>query len=395
VPLSCQAGWEGRCKGGEVRRPAWKSSDNTLGNGADQVCTSGIKKGHPGSILLIGPGFFYFRAVEKGGFMKVGTVFFAVVMLCMFTVQSVIAGEHKVEHKSGIVLAMFGTTVEPALQGLLNIKEKMAKAFPETPVRFAFTSNIIRKIWQKRAKDPVYLKAHPEIPPEILHVQGPLATIANFQDDGYDTLVVQPTHIAPAEEFLDLTSYVHALASIDTIKKKFKPFNKLVIGRPMLGTFGVTHPYAEDIKLAVKAMKEDVDRARKEKAALVYMGHGNDHFPSGGSYIQFAHEMKRAYPDVLTLVGTVEGYPGLDQVMAQLQDAEVKKVVIRAFMIVAGDHAVNDMAGPDEDSWKSIMEKAGITVVPYLHGMGENDHVAEIYVRHAADAAEDAGIILK
>ncbi len=327
--------------------------------------------------------------------MKSKTFFFAVLMLCMFTVQSVTAGEHKVEHKTGIILAMFGTTVEPALQGLLNIRDRMVRAFPGTPVRFAFTSNIIRRIWRKRAHNPAYIKAHPEIPPEILNVKGPLAAIADFQDDGYDTLVVQPTHIAPAEEFLDLTSYVKALASIDTIKEKFKPFHKLVIGRPMLGTFGVTHPYAEDIKVAVKAMQEDVERARQKKAALVYMGHGNDHFPSGGDYVQFAHEMNVAYPDVLTVVGTVEGYPGLGQVLARLKEEKVTNVYIRAFMVVAGDHAHNDMAGPDADSWKSVMEKAGITVHPYLHGMGENDRVADIYVRHAEDAAQDAGITLK
>lgn len=327
--------------------------------------------------------------------MKMKTVFLTAVVLSMFAVQTVSAGEHKVEHKNGVVLAMFGTTVEPALQGLLNIKEKMARAYPDTPVRFAFTSNIIRRIWQKRARDQAYIKAHPEIPAEILNVQGPLATIANFQDDGYDTIIVQPTHIAPAEEFLDLSSYVKAIASIETIKKKFKPFNKLVIGRPMLGTFGITHPYEEDIKVAVKAMKEDVERARVKKAALVYMGHGNDFFPSGGSYLQFAHEMNQAYPDVLTLVGTVEGYPGVDEVIKQLKHAGVKNVYIRAFMIVAGDHARNDMAGPEEDSWKSLMEKEGITVHPYLHGMGENDKIAEIYVQHAADAAKDAGIVLK
>ncbi len=327
--------------------------------------------------------------------MKMKTVFFAVIMLCVFTVQSVLAEGHRVEHKNAIVLAMFGTTVEPALKGLLNIRDKLARAYPDTPIRIAFTSNIIRRIWQKRAADPAYVKAHPEVPDTILHVQGPLATMANLQDEGYDTLVVQPTHIAPAEEFLDLTSYVQGLAGIDTIKKKFKPFNKLVIGRPLLGTFGVTHPYGEDIRAAVKAMAEDVERARKNKAALVYMGHGNDYFPSGGSYLQFEHEMRRAYPDVLTVIGTVEGYPGLDQVMEQLSAAGVKNVVIRAFMIVAGDHATNDMAGPEPDSWKSVMEKGGITVMPYLHGMGENDRVAEIFVRHAAEAARDAGIDLK
>ncbi|HEB69798.1 MAG TPA: sirohydrochlorin cobaltochelatase [Desulfobulbus sp.] len=327
--------------------------------------------------------------------MKLKLFFFTGALLCMFIAQAAVAEEHKVVHKNGIVLAMFGTTVEPALQGLLNVKAKMAEAYPDTPVRFAFTSNIIRKIWQKRAADPAYIKAHPEVPPEILHVKGPLATIADFQDDGYDTLVVQPTHIAPAEEFLDLTSYVEALASIDTIKEKFKPFNKLVIGRPMLGTFGIKHPYAEDIKTAVKAMREDVERAKKEGAALVYMGHGNDHFPSGGSYLQFEHEMNVAYPDVVTAVGTVEGYPAFEEMLAELQSKGVKKVVIRAFMIVAGDHATNDMAGPDKDSWKSRLEKEGITVIPYLHGMGENDKVAQIYVNHAADAARDAGIVLK
>lgn len=327
--------------------------------------------------------------------MKLRLFFFTGALLCMFIAQAAVAEEHKVVHKNGIVLAMFGTTVEPALQGLLNVKAKMAEAYPNTPVRFAFTSNIIRKIWQKRADDPAYIKAHPEVPPEILHVKGPLATIADFQDDGYDTLVVQPTHIAPAEEFLDLTSYVKALASIDTIKEKFKPFNKLVIGRPMLGTFGIQHPYAEDIKTAVRAMREDVERAKKEGAALVYMGHGNDHFPSGGSYLQFEHEMNVAYPDVVTAVGTVEGYPAFEEMLAELQSRNIKKVVIRAFMIVAGDHATNDMAGPDKDSWKSRLEKEGITVLPYLHGMGENDKVAQIYVNHAADAAKDAGIVLK
>ena len=271
----------------------------------------------------------------------------------------------------------------------------MEKAYPETPVRIAFTSNIIRKIWQKRAADPAYVKAHPEVPYEILHAQGPLATIANFQDEGYTNLIVQPTHIAPAEEFLDLSAYVEALASINTIKAKFKPFNTLVIGRPMLGTFGDSHPYDKDIEVAAKAMKEDVDRAKKAGAALVYMGHGNDYFPSGGSYLQFQHVMNETYPEVTTLVGTVEGYPAFAQVLEALKEKGIKKVVIRAFMIVAGDHATNDMAGPEEDSWKSMLVKEGITVEPYLHGMGENDQVADIYVRHAAEAAADAGIKLK
>lgn len=305
------------------------------------------------------------------------------------------ASEHKVVHKNAIVLAMFGTTVEPALKALLNIREEIKKAYPETPVKIAFTSNIIRKIWQKRANDPDYARKHPDVPKDILHVQGPLATIANLQDAGFDNIVVQPTHIAPAEEFLDLCSYVRGLNSIKTIKPKFMPFNKLVVGRPALGTFGPAHPYEEDIKSTVKALASDAALAKKEKAALVYMGHGNDYFPSGGSYLQFQDEMRRAYPDVLTVIGTVEGFPGLTHVVEQLKHAGIKKVVLKPMMVVAGDHAMNDMAGPEPDSWKSVLNREGIKVVPVLKGLGEQDEFARIFVGHAADAAKDAGIELR
>ena len=313
----------------------------------------------------------------------------------MASPQTVSAMGHAQGHKSALVLAMFGTTVEPALKGLINIKEKLEKRFPNTPVKIAFTSSIIRKIWQKRAADPDYAKRHPEIPAEILGVKGPLATVADLQDQGFDTIVVQPTHIAPAEEYLDLCSYMEALSSIDTIKKKFRPFNKLVVGRPALGTYGTKHPYLEDIETAVKAVKADVEKARKEKAALVYMGHGNEFFPSGGPYLEFEYKMNKAYPDVLTIVGTVEGFPGFDRTRQILEHAKVRKVYLKPFMIVAGDHARNDMAGPEPDSWKSVLEKAGIKVVTDIHGLGELDAFAQIYVTHAEEAAKDAGIELK
>ncbi len=319
----------------------------------------------------------------------------AVMVLVMFGAGLATASEHKRTHKNAIVLAMFGTTVEPALKGLLNIREEINKAYPGTPVRIAFTSNIIRRIWQKRAKDPGYRQAHRNVPADILHVQGPLATIANLQDMGYDTIVVQPTHIAPAEEYLDLCEYVRGLNSIKTIKARFMPFHKLVVGRPALGTFGPRHPYEKDIKAVVKALASDAALAKKEHAALVYMGHGNDYFPSGGSYLQFEEEMRKAYPDVMTFIGTVEGFPGLDDLMAKLKHAGIKKVVLKPMMVVAGDHAMNDMAGPDPDSWKSVMTKAGIKVVPILHGLGEQDAFAQIFVKHAADAAADNGIKLQ
>lgn len=330
--------------------------------------------------------------------MRLKTLFFAVALTLLFVAATCQASSgYKVEHKNAIVLAMFGTSVEPALEGLLNIRSKIKEKYPDTTVRLAFTSNIIRKKWQRRAEDPDYLKEHPEIPEDILHVKTPLATIADLQNDGFDTIVLQPTHISMGEEFLDLHTYVSALMNMGTLKKaKYKPFHKVVLGRPALGTYGQKHPYAEDIEAVAKIMSSDVNLAIKENAGLVYMGHGNEFFPgNGGAYLELASKMRRLYPDVVTAIGNVEGYPAIEDVIETLTLYGVKKVILKPFMVVAGDHSMNDMAGDGEDSWKSILQKNGFEVVAVTKGLGENDKFAEIFVNHAADAAADAGIDLK
>lgn len=306
-----------------------------------------------------------------------------------------LAEEKTVQQTEAIVLAMFGTTVESALQGLMAIKTAMEQAFPQTPVTLAFTANQIRRIWHRRAADPSYLAAHPEIPQEILQVQGVLATIANLQDRGYDTLVVQPTYIAPAEEFHDLAAYVNGLASIRTMKPRWRPFKKIALGRPLLGTYSLTHAYSEDIRIVAEALTDDADQARRQGAALVYMGHGNNYFPSGGLYLEFAARMRQLYPDVLTLIGTVEGFPGLDAVLAELRQQAMQRVVLKPFLLVAGEHATRDLTGPADESWQSALTKAGLEVIPVLDGLGEQPKVARIFVAHAADAAADAGITLR
>ena len=310
--------------------------------------------------------------------------------------HNVTAGEgKKKEHKSAIVLAMFGTTVEPALTSLINIRNRMVKKYPKTPVKIAFTSNIIRKIWDKRSKDPKYIKAHPEIPKEILEVQTPLATVANLQDNGYDNIVVQPTLIAPAEEYLDLCACINALNDIKTIKARFKPFNKIVVGRPALGTFGTKYSYQKDIEAVAKTLSEDAKLAKKENAALLYMGHGNDHFPSSGPYLEFQAAMRKLYPDVLTIVGTVEGFPKFENVLSILKHTGTTKVILKPLMVVAGDHAKNDMAGDEDDAWKKMLQKKGIEVQCVVTGLGENNKFADIYIKHMEDAAKDAEINLK
>lgn len=319
------------------------------------------------------------------------------VMLCSTTTGFANEG-WKVKHKNAIVLAMFGTTVEPALQGLLNIRTRMMEKYPETPVKIAFTSNIIRKKWQERAEDPAYSTSHPEIPQEVLHVKTVLATIADLQNIGYDTIVLQPTHIAMGEEFFDLGTYVDSLMRLGSVKKKkYKPFHKVVLGRPALGTYGPDHPYAEDITAAAEALAADAELAAKENAALVYMGHGNAHFPSGGVYLELADQMRQIYPEVITLIANMKGFPLLADVIEKLKLRGVKKVLLKPCMVVAGDHALNDMTGtdPKKPSWQMLLEQEGFEVVTVKKGLGELNAFADIFVQHAGDAAGDAGIKLK
>ncbi|MCD6294663.1 MAG: sirohydrochlorin cobaltochelatase, partial [Deltaproteobacteria bacterium] len=272
-------------------------------------------------------------------------------------------------------------------------KDVVQKSFPKVSVKLAFTSNIIRNIWHGRQNDKKFLSENKSIPREILYIKGPLATIADLQDDGYNIIIVQPTHIYYGEEYTDLTSYVNGLNSIKTIKAKFMPFKKLVLGRPLLGKCGTSYDYHEDLIPGAKALAPDVALAKKNHAALVYMGHGNEYY-STGAYIEFQQALREMYPDIPIFVGTVEGYPSLDNVVSGLTHMRVKKALLKPFMIVAGDHANNDMAGDEDDSWKMVIKSKGIKVITVIHGIGENSKIADIYVVHIKNVAKDNRIKL-
>lgn len=284
-----------------------------------------------------------------------------------------------------VIIASFGTSYPEALDSILNIDKEIRKAFPKATVRHAFTSNIIRNIWHERTDDAAWKKANPDIPEWLYEVKGPLATMGELQELGLKRVVVQPTHIYSGEEFLDLKAYVDAVAGIETLRCKWKPFSCMKLGRPALGRAGVHPLYHDDIKEAAKALSGDVKKAGEMGAALVYMGHGNDIFPTS-AYAEFQKAMNKMYPEVKTIVGNVEGYPGLEEVENALTHQKIKKIFMKPFMVVAGDHARNDMAGEEEDSWKVIFEKMGIRVTCALEGLGENPKWAEIYARHAVDA---------
>jgi len=296
--------------------------------------------------------------------------------------------------KTAIIIASFGTTVPEAVQSIVNIGSRVKAAFPDTEVRVVFTSNIIRSVWEKRSKEPQKW-LDKGISKEILFTKNLLATFGDLKSQGFKDVIVQPTHLFHMEQYQDLTQYVNAINSIKTIRDKWKPFNKIALGRPALGTIGDAYPYHNDLKRAVKTFAGDIALAKKKGTALVYMGHGNEVW-STGIYVELQKLMRETYPEVKTFVGSVEGYPGIEDVKKSLTHytPEINKLLLKPLMIVAGDHATNDMASDEEDSWKTILTKAGFDVETILQGLGSNNQFADIFIANIKDAAKDSGIDL-
>ena len=127
-------------------------------------------------------------------------------------------------------------------------------------------------------------------------------------------------------------------------------------------------------------------RERAPDEAVVFMGHGTEH-PANSAYCQMANILAEDHKNVF--MGTVEGYPTFEDVLEDLKESKVKNVRLMPFMIVAGDHALNDLTGNESDSWKSMFEKEGFHVDFNLKGMGENDGIAEIFVQHTKEAFKE------
>lgn len=295
--------------------------------------------------------------------------------------------------KTAIVLAAFGVSLPQALPGITNVVRRVRESF-DCPVEVCFTSNIVRGMWQKRLADQRWIADNPHTPDYVRRIKGPLATIAALQDSGHKTQIIQPLHVYAGEEYHDLRNFVAALAGIETIKPKWRPFQKVVLGRPALGAPGVAHPYLRDIERAADALAADVQQARETDAALVYVGHGN-HVFSTGVYHEMQQVLQQRHPDVAIEIGAVEGMFGAEYVTGRLGDWGVGRVLLKPLMLVAGVHARDDMAGEEEGSWRSVLAQMGFRVECRLQGLGEMDAWADIYVQNILECAAEAGIELE
>ncbi|MGE4343020.1 MAG: sirohydrochlorin cobaltochelatase [Geoalkalibacter sp.] len=297
---------------------------------------------------------------------------------------------NKSEQKSptAIVLAAFGTTYPATLEPILAMLHDVEERYPAIPVRLVFTSNIIRRKWHRRAADVNYRREHPAVPDQIYSVGNILGAMADLQNEGYRRILVQPVLIVDGEEYRDLAAYVEALGAVRTHKPQWQPFAKVAVGKPLLGTFG----HREQLDALVRALKPDIDAAHAADAALVYMGHGNEHMAQG-AYYELEILLRRAY-NIPVCIGLVEGLPDFETVREKLAGAGTRKVLLKPLMYVAGDHARNDMAGDEEDSWLTLLENDGYQVTPVLEGLGQNPAVRAIFLNLLEQAAREAAIEL-
>ena len=278
-----------------------------------------------------------------------------------------------------ILVVSFGTSFNDSrATDIGGIEKAIQAANPDWSVRRAFTAQIIINHVQARDGE------------KIDNVDQALQRAV---DNGVKNLVVQPTHLMHGAEYDELT------AAVEEYKDKFE---SVKIAEPLLGEVGADATVINADKAAVaeaitaEAVKDagfdSLDAVKEDGTAFVFMGHGTSH-TAKVSYSQMQTQMEQlGYDNVF--IGTVEGEPedtSCEAVIEKLKEAGYKKVILRSLMVVAGDHANNDMAGDDDDSWKSQFEASGAfdSIDTQIAGLGEIQAIQQLYVAHT-QAAIDA-----
>ncbi|MCX7781225.1 MAG: sirohydrochlorin cobaltochelatase [Negativicutes bacterium] len=262
------------------------------------------------------------------------------------------------ETKKAILVVSFGTSYHAALSSCIeSIENKIRSEFPGYEVRRAFTSAfIIRKLAER----------------DGIFIDDTAQALERLKNDGFTTVIVQPTHIIPGHEYAEIKAAVNSCRT---------DFAAIVLGRPLLHLDG-SGGEADDYHAAVLALKRQLPALTAEQA-VVLMGHGTSH-AANDAYCILQDRMIRE--GLRVYIANVEATPTIEDVMTILAQQKIRHVVLMPYMLVAGDHAINDMAGDEEDSWRRKLEQAGYTTETYLKGLGENPDYQEIYVRHIRDA---------
>ena len=277
-----------------------------------------------------------------------------------------------------ILVVSFGTSFNDSrAEDIGGVEKALQAAYPDWSVRRAFTAQIIINHVQARDDEKI---------------DNMDQALERAVDNGVKNLVVQPTHLMHGAEYDELTE------AVENYKDKFE---SVKIAEPLLGEVGADETAINEDKAAVaeaitaEAVKtagfDSLDAAKEEGTAFVFMGHGTSH-TAKISYSQMQTQMEQlGYENVF--IGTVEGEPedtACEAVIEKLKNAGYKKVILRPLMVVAGDHANNDMAGDDDDSWKSQFEASGVfdSIDTQIAGLGEIDAIQQLYVAHTKAAID-------
>lgn len=257
--------------------------------------------------------------------------------------------------KKVILVVSFGTSYRETREKTIGaIEHEIAAAWPDWEVRRAFTSSMILRVLRER---------------DGIHIDNVTEAMERLVADGVKTLAVQPTHIINGEE------YEKMMCQLSPYAERFETFR---VGRPLLTS-------ASDYERVISAVMGETHVGGED--ALVLMGHGTEHHVDA-AYAALDYRFKdMGHENVF--VGTVEGYPSIEQVQKQLSGYPAKRLILMPFMIVAGDHAVNDMAGDEEDSWKNIFASQGYKITCILKGLGEMQAVRDIYLDHVRLALKE------
>lgn len=260
--------------------------------------------------------------------------------------------------REGVLLVAFGTSVPEALPAFKAVDASFRAAFPDSPVVWAYTSQIIRRKLAGQGRP----------------AGGISDGLAALAKEGVKLVRVQSLHVMAGEEFTALERAV-----LLDLQKHPGRFEAVYLGRPLLES-------RKDALRVSRAVLAGMNK-RRQGEAVALMGHGQAH---GRADLVF--EGTRALfkeNDPLVFMATVEGARGFDDLLTELRAHKVKKVWLQPLMVVAGDHARNDLAGEEEDSWASMLRAAGFQVEANLRGLGELPGVCDVFVDHAKETPDD------
>lgn len=255
------------------------------------------------------------------------------------------------------ILAAFGTSDKEAAKSLTAIKTAYEQK--GDTVIWAYSSNIIRAKLNKE-KQLVY-------------------SISEALDyavkNGYKDVKIQSLHVVPAEEYMKICRLISRY-----MERNSKNFDSVIMGHPLLSS-------KEDLDKTIEVVLAALPKERTKEDAVILMGHGNDRGTGDLSLLAAANAFHNT--DQKCWLATVEGALAFENILAELKQTKVKKVWLRPFMIVAGDHAKNDMAGNEEDSWKSILMQNGFEVHTVLDGLGSLAGIQTIFMEHTQNSHDN------